>query len=81
MAKYKQIITKREKTKAMIFHMPQKIIIIPKLQLNETVIEFVDNFVFLGITINKHLNWINHGTHVTNKIATNIAAKYITSII
>ena len=81
MAKYKQIITKRKKTKAMIFHMPQKIIIIPKLQINETVIEFVDNFVFLGITINKHLNWINHGTRVTNKIAKNIAAKYITSII
>ena len=33
------------------------------------VIEFVDNFVFLGITLNKHLTWNNHVTRITNKIA------------
>ena len=44
------------KTKAMVFHMPQKNILTPQLQLAGTNIEFVDNFNFLGITINKHLN-------------------------
>ena len=48
------------KTKAMVFHMPQKNILIPQLQLAGTNIEFVDNFNFLGITINKHLNWNSH---------------------
>ena len=45
------------KTKAMVFHMPQKNILIPQLQLAGTNIEFVDNFNFLDIPINKHLNW------------------------
>ena len=36
-----------KKTKAM-FHMPQKKIIVPKIIINGTIIEFVDNFNFLG---------------------------------
>ena len=46
-----------KKTKAMAFHMPQKKIIQPNIQINGSNIEFVDNFVFLGITINNKLNW------------------------
>ena len=30
--------------------------------------EFVDNFVFLGIKINKYLNWNHHNTDVANNI-------------
>ena len=60
------------KTKAMVFHMPQKKIIIPNLQIADTVIEFVDTFKFLGITISKHLTWNNHVMQVTNKIARTI---------
>ena len=60
------------KTKAMVFHMPQKKIIIPNLQIADTVIEFVDAFKFLGITISKHLTWNNHVMQVTNKIARTI---------
>ena len=37
-----------KKTKAMAFHMPQKKIIQPNIQINGSNIEFVDNFVFLG---------------------------------
>ena len=43
------------KTKAIAFHMPQKIIQLPLLQIAGTNIEFVDNFNFIGLTINKHL--------------------------
>ena len=49
-----------KKTKAMAFHMPPKICQVPLLQIAGTNIEFVVNFNFLGITINKHLNWTSH---------------------
>ena len=58
-----------KKTKAMAFHMPQKKIIQPNIQINGSNIEFVENFVFLGITINNKLNWNSHIKKVTNKIS------------
>ena len=58
-----------KKTKAMAFHMPQKKIIQPNIQINGSNIEFVDNCVFLGITINYKLNWNSHINKVTNKIS------------
>ena len=61
-----------QKTKAIVFHMPQKQIIHPNLKMNDTKIEFVDNFVFLGVTLNKHLNWSNHIDKTANKIAKSI---------
>ena len=56
-----------KKTKAMLFHMPQKKIIVPTIKINGTL-EFVDNFNFLGINLNKHLNWNPHVTNVSNKL-------------
>ena len=61
-----------KKTKAMAFHMPQKKIIQPNIQINGSNIEFVDNFVFLGITINNKLNWNSHINKVTNKISNTV---------
>ena len=55
--------------KAMAFHMPQKKIIQPNIQINGSNIEFVENFMFLGITINSKLNWNSHINKVTNKIS------------
>ena len=52
--------------------MPQKQIIPQNLKINDTKIEFVDNFVFLGVTLNKHLNWSNHIDKTANKIAKSI---------
>ena len=65
--KINKLSLKVNKTKAMVFHMPQKKML-PILRINGTIVEFVDNFVFLGITINKHLNWNHHNTDVANKI-------------
>ena len=48
------------KTKAIVFHMPQKRIQLPLLKIAGADIEFVDNFNFLTIIINKHLNWTSH---------------------
>ena len=56
-----------KKTKAMAFHMPQKKIIQPKIQINGSNIEFVENFMFLGITINNKLNWNSHINKVTKR--------------
>ena len=71
-----------KKTKAMVFHMPQKKVILSILRINGTIVEFVDNFVFLGIKINKHLHWNHHNTDVANKIIKtvgilNILNKYL----
>ena len=55
--------------KAMAFHMPQKKIIQPNIQINGSNIKFVGNFMFLGITINNKLNWNSHINKVTNKIS------------
>ena len=57
-----------KKTKAMLFHMPQKKIIVPTIKINGTIIEFVDNFNVLGINLNKHLNWNPHVKIVSNKL-------------
>ena len=60
------------KTKAMVFHMPQKRIQLPLLKIAGTDIEFVDNFNFLGIIINKHLNWTSHVDMLTAKLSKTI---------
>ena len=39
------------------------------IQINGSNIEFVENFIFLGITINNKLNWNSHINKVTNKIS------------
>ena len=58
----------------MIFHHLQKN---PRFQLeiNYTPIECVDNFNFLGLTINKHLNWKNHIDKLACKISRSIGIK------
>ena len=47
------------KSKFMLFHQPQKRVTIPKLKINNTLIECVDEFNYLGLIINKHLNGIH----------------------
>ena len=40
------------KSKFMLFHQPQKRVTIPKLKINNTLIECVDEFNYLGLIIN-----------------------------
>ena len=51
----------------MIFHMPQKKVEKPGLQINGAIIEYVNNF--LRITINNHLNRDSHINKVGNKVS------------
>ena len=62
-----------EKTKAMLFHKPQRQIICPNICINGYNIEFVDKFDFLGIVIDKALTWKNHILKISHKISKTIA--------
>ena len=57
------------KTKAMLFHMPQKSVFYPDLVLENGNIEFVEEFNFLGILLDKHISWKNHINLITKKIS------------
>ena len=56
----------------MAFRMPPKIYQVPLLQIAGTNIEFVVIFNFLGITINKHLNWTSHVDILSAKMSKTI---------
>ena len=60
------------KSEFMLFHQPQKRVTIPKLKINNTLIEFVDEFNYLGLIINKHLKWNSHVNKIGNKISQTI---------
>ena len=61
-----------KKTKFMVFYMPQKRIIIPKLRIEGTQIECVDNFNYLGIILNEHLKWKSHIDKIAIKVSRSI---------
>ena len=52
--------------------MPQKRIQLPFIKIAGEDIAFVDNFNFLGIIINKHLNWTSHVDMLTAKLSKTI---------
>ena len=60
------------KSKFMLFHQPQKRVTIPKLKINNTLIECVDEFNYLGLIINKHLKWNSLVNKIGNKISQTI---------
>ena len=60
------------KTKYMVFRHPQTSLSkIPKLVLsvNDTIIEKVDNFDFLGLVLNEKMSWNSHINKVSRKIS------------
>jgi hypothetical protein len=57
------------KCKYMIFHTPQKKVYPLQLIIDNTAIERVYEFNFLGLTINENLNWKSHINKISNKIS------------
>ena len=59
------------KTKFMIFHHHQRNIeqIVPDIKINSEKIEKVNEFNFLGLTIDEYLSWKPHIQKISNKIA------------
>ena len=60
------------KTKAMIFHTAQRQPNNPELYMDGIKIDFVDNFNFLGILIQKNLRWNLHIDRISKKITKTI---------
>jgi hypothetical protein len=59
----------KSKTKAMVFHTPQRRPNCPPLKIEEAEIKIVDQFNFLGIIIDKNINWKAHCDMITKKIS------------
>ena len=59
------------KTKFMVFHPYQKNIsqLVPSLTINDTEIERVNTFNFLGITLDENVSWKPHISILSNKIS------------
>ncbi len=58
-----------EKSKYMIFHTLQKNVAQLRLKIDNTLIDRVYEFNFLGLTINENLNWKSHINKIANKIS------------
>ena len=48
------------KTKAMVFHTHQRIVQPPVIRIENTNVEYLSEFNFLGIIIDQHLSWKSH---------------------
>ena len=57
-----------KQSKFIVFHMPQKQVNIPNIEIENIKIEFSDEFIFLGLTIHKHLKWYSHINKIASKI-------------
>ena len=68
-----KLLINESKTKIMFFHMPPMCIDALTIRMNGVEIEVVDDFNFLGITINKSLNWKSHVNVSCNKVLKYIA--------
>ena len=64
-----------QKSKYMLFYKPQKRVKITNFTINNTNIECVDEFNYLGLMLNKHLNWKQHITKIANTISKTIGIK------
>ena len=57
------------KTKYMCFHTSNKIVIYPKLKINNFTIDRVTDFKFLGLIISSNLKWNKHIDHISIKVS------------
>ena len=57
------------KTKFMLFYRPLKKVSIPYLEIDEVQIDCVDNFNFLGLTLDKNMNWNKHIQKISTKVS------------
>ena len=61
-----------KKSRFMIFHMPNKHITLPILKISNTHIVKVNEFNFLGLTLDTKLDWKRHSNNTSNKISRTI---------
>ena len=74
--KSNKLLINTSKTKMTVFHTSQRIVQCPSITINDTNVEIVDDFKFLGIMLNKHLKWTTHTDMIANKISKYIGVIY-----
>ena len=57
------------KTKYMCFHTSTQTVIYPNLKINNSTINRVTDFKFLGLIISSYLKWNKHIDHVSIKVS------------
>ena len=67
-----KLLLNKSKTKYMVFHMPNKHIQALTLKIDDAYIERVDEFNFLGLTLDTNLNWRKHTEKISNKCSKTI---------
>ena len=65
-----------DKTKLMIFHRQQKRVKELNIIINDTNIERVQSFNFLGITLSENMSWTNHVLSIKKKISKVVGILY-----
>lgn len=65
-----------KKTKYMVFHTSQRSVQFPNLRINDSVIERVTQFNFLGLILSSNLKWHKHVRHISLKISRIIGIMY-----
>jgi len=58
-----------KKTKAMVFHTPQRRVYLPNLKIDNQPIEYVNEFNYLGIHFDKNLTWNSHIDVIRQKLS------------
>ena len=58
-----------KRSKFMLFHMPQRVTPLLHIELNGSPIEYIQEFNFLGLTLDSSLSFKFHLTKIGNKIS------------
>jgi hypothetical protein len=61
-----------QKTKAMLFHTPQRKVNSPEIQIDDYKVMYVDHFNYLGIHFDSHLKWNKHLEIISKKVSKTI---------
>ena len=64
------------KTKFMFFHTSKRAVKYPNLKMNNTDIEHVFEFNFLGVMLNSHMNWNTHINYIASTISRTVGILY-----
>ena len=64
------------KTKFMVFHTSNRAVQYPNLKINNTDVEHVFEFNFLGVMFNSQMNWNTHINYIASKISRTVGTLY-----
>ena len=68
-----KLLLNKSKTKYIVFHMPNKRMQALTFKIDDVLIERVDEFNVLGLTLDTNLNWRKHKETIANKCSKQLA--------